>query len=195
LKTTFDPLTEEALKQLSDINKIEQFLSELKKESPNNASLMRDCLIKICEARDWKYGSGSARFYIPDPGSSKYGYKFALSPKGVSDNQRELDIWRKVQGTPVQKYLIPIDSVSNSGLMVKVAAATDIGCTTGSALKAFANDVDKASKDIQLTGDVMPKLFGFLRIEMLSNPANVGKHNGQPVIIDYANSQYKFNKK
>ena len=146
-------------------------------------------------ARGWKSGAGTARFYIPDPGDSKYGYKFALSTKGISDNQRELDIWRKVQGTEVAKYLIPIDSVSQSGLMVKVAAATDIGTITGPALKSFAIEVDKASKGMEFTGDVLPKLFGFLRLEAISNPANVGKYNGHPVIIDYANSQYKFNKK
>lgn len=195
LKSVLDPLTEEALIQLSDINKIERFLDELRKESPNNASLMKDCLTKICMARGWKSGAGTARFYIPDPGDSKYGYKFALSVKGISDNQRELDIWRKVQGTEVAKYLIPIDSVSQSGLMVKVAAATDIGTITGPALKSFAIEVDKASKGMEFTGDVLPKLFGFLRIEAISNPTNVGKYNGHPVIIDYANSQYKFSKK
>lgn len=195
LTTILDPLTEDALIQLKDINKVEQFIAEVKKQSPNNLTIIKSCLTKISIFNNWKCGNGTSRFYIPDPNNSSYGYKFALTSKGISDNQRELDIWRKAQGTDVQQYLIPIYSVSPSGLMVKVAAATNIGEIQGSELKKFAASVDKVSKDMNYTGDVSDKLFGFLRLDILSNPNNVGKYNGHPVIIDYANSVYTYNKK
>lgn len=196
LATDIDPLTESALAALSDFPKIASFLAQIQKESPNNVSILKQCLTRICKYNNWTYGSGTARFFIPDPNDGQYGYKFAYTKKGINDNHREHDIWKRLHGRPVTKHLIPIIDISSDGMMLKVAKASDVGKVSDSVIKDFAKNVDKMEKDMELTGDVdiAIKILG-CRISIMTNKGNVGMYKGSPVIIDYANSFYNFKNK
>lgn len=192
MKSYIDPLTENVLKEISDINNMEKFIERLKVESPNNSTLIADCVKQICKYNNWKYGVGSSRLFIPNPNNKQTdGYKIAITSKGISDNKREYNIWEKIKNDNLSKYFIPIKGISHSSIILKCMEAYDIGTISDSEIKTFANEVDKVSKDRDYTADIIPKLFGF-RLNFLVNKKNIGKYNGNYVIIDYANSPYKF---
>lgn len=192
IQTEIDPLTEQALDELKDFNKIHKFLFEIQKESPDNPTIIAQCLARICSKNGWDYGKGSARMFVPDPDNGAYGYKFALNSKGIIDNRREMDIWEKAEHKPLGKYLIPMIDISDNGMMLKTAKAQDIGTINHTDIIKLADTVRKVQDNINVVADVDIKLFGFLRIAI--NDGNVGKYKGSLVIIDYGNSLYKFNR-
>lgn len=192
MKSYIDPLTKDVLYQISDVDNMEKLIEQLRAESPNNLTVVKECVTRICDYNKWKYGIGTSRLYIPNP-SNKHtdGYKIAITSKGIADNKREYNIWEKIKNDNLSKYFIPIKGITHSGTILKCMEASDIGIISDSDLKTFAKNIEKISKDMNYTGDVTPKIFGF-RIKALYNKGNIGKYNGNYVIIDYANSTYKF---
>lgn len=192
MRSYIDPLTEEALLKISDIINMDKFLVELKGRSPNNSSVMKECIIRICMHNGWKFGKGMSRIYIPNPDKgTNDGYKIAYTSKGIADNKREYSIWENIKNSDISKYFIQMKGITSSGIIIKCMKATNIGEISDSDLKAFVKNIDKSTKDRDYTSDIMPKVFG-IRFNMLANKSNIGKYNNNYVIIDYANSLYKF---
>lgn len=191
LKSELDGITKDEIDQLRDMNQIASFLNEIQKASPGNMTIIKTCLIHICAVKGWTCGNGSARFYIPDPDNGEYGYKFSLGSKGISDNRREYNLWNRVKGETLAKYLIPIHEISSDGLMLKVSSATDINQVDTSEISRMSDDVKKVQNENKVLGDVILKLFG---TPIYVNPGNVGRYKGNLVIIDYGNSTFSWKK-